>query len=497
MSETDNFRVVVTGTVSHANKKPASLLGKDYSILPCTMMVEGAYYPYVENLETPKSLHFSSYDLRNSVSTWNGRPVAINHPKGAQTCNSPEVFDKQWVGYIFNSRFDHTSKSLKSDLWIEDERGKIVSDLVVAGKQLEVSIGAFGDLKPSKRTDPYDYTMTNIVGDHLAILPDTKGACSWEDGCGVRAQVFCRRATESIRSTARTPSYDGVETLSWSGVNNGLKEYVGAYYRAKGMEQPEAMSETDVKDLPSAVKAWVSSKTLLGDKNADNSHDLMMFPVVNPKTNKLNEGALRAVMSGRGAQADITEGARASARDKAEILLESKFEKKVNMRGEDVTECLEKKEIQEKNQLECEGTRTASQAKGAVKPEGNFNTEQWLSQAPSDFRRYLVSAMKNQDRMRTGYINKIVSCKAVTFCEQALGAIEDISVLEGICGLVDAVNDKGNVVDMQSSKNYQLRAAVNNSDNAEQKGYAEFTDINYVEMQKERLENERIRRYGR
>jgi hypothetical protein len=498
MGKTDNFRVVVTGTVSHAEKKPASLLGKDYSILPATMMVEGAYYPYVDNLETPKSLHFSSRDLKESVSTWNGRPVAVNHPSGQQTCNSPEVFDKQWVGYIFNTRFEPVSKSLKADLWIEDERGKIVSDLVTAGKQLEVSIGAFGDLRATKGSEPYDYTMTNIVGDHLAILPDTKGACSWEDGCGVRAQVFCRRVADSVRSSARTPIYDGVESITWGSVTKSLEAYVKAYNHAKGIDQP--VEVPNAKELSKDVKAWVASKTLLGDKTSDNSTDLMFFPVVNPKTNKLNEGALRAVMSGQGASADIPEGARASAQSKARSLLESKFKKKVNMRGEDVTEC-EKKEVQKETIQAAEGVREdqTNQLNEKTKVEGDFDVKDWLNKAPSYFRRNLVSAMKDQEKRRTDCIEKIVACKSVAFCRNELSAIEDTSVLEGICTLVEAVSTQQNtnVVAMQGVNNYQLKGAAKTSVSAQNRTYAAFKDVDYVEMQKERLERERVRRYGR
>jgi hypothetical protein len=512
MSNHDLRRIMVTGQISHAERKPASLLDKDFSVLPATMMVEGAYYPYVENLTKPQSLFFSGQELLQSVMSWNGRPVAINHPSGAETCNSPENFNKQWVGYVFNAKYDKPSRSLKADLWIDDDRGAIVNDLVAAGKCLEVSIGAFGDVKPYGGAEPYDYSMSNIVGDHLAILPDTRGACSWEDGCGVRAAVFCHYVA-SVRDSARTPVYDGVETTSWGSVTKSLEAYVKAYYKTKGMKQPNDIMG-DVKELPMAVKKWVASKTLLGEAQSDNSRDLLFFPVVSPDTNKLNEGALKAVVGARGAQADISEKVRKSAQSKAKKLLESKFKSKSNMksqhnpRGEKEMECVEEKATDQK---ECRQAKVVTpQVQAAplreVKAEDNasnedkFNTEQWLGQAPPDFRNYLVNSMKNYDRTRDSHIGKILNCKEAAFCEKDLRNVSDMSLLESISSLVDCLGNatevleqSKNVVPMQH--NYQLQAASGKQPEQDPT-FAPFKDIDYVKMQQERLETER-QRYGR
>jgi len=195
----DKTKVTITGNISYSDKNTyaqADLLGKTHTILPTTMMVEGSYFPNVGADHQPTSLHFSSKDLKQSVNTWNGRPVAINHPDAQETCNSPETFDKQWVGYVFNTRYDAAAQSLKADLWIDNDRGAVITNRVKNGDRIDVSIGAFGDLIPprvgSSDTTKYDYSMTNIVGDHLAVLPDGQGACSWKDGCGIRASAYTR-----------------------------------------------------------------------------------------------------------------------------------------------------------------------------------------------------------------------------------------------------------------------------------------------------------------
>ena len=128
-----------------------------------------------------------------------------------------------------------------------------------------------------------------------------------------------------VRSTARRPSYEGTETVSWATVTTTFAAYRDGYYRHNGVTRPDEVPSR-VQDAPAAMKTWIASKTLLGEASADNDRDLVFFPVVNAGTNKLNEGALRAVLGGRGAAADIPATALESARSQARRLLNSEFD---------------------------------------------------------------------------------------------------------------------------------------------------------------------------
>jgi len=112
---------------------------------------------------------------------------------------------------------------------------------------------------------------------------------------------------EKIRSTARTPSYSGKTSGSWS--KPDLEDF--------GFDSVEEMSPDD--------RQRVASTSLLGSVDAETFTDLVFFPVVEPNTGNLNENALRAVISGRGAQADIPDSARESAQSKARGLLQDEF----------------------------------------------------------------------------------------------------------------------------------------------------------------------------
>jgi hypothetical protein len=77
-------------------------------------------------------------------------------------------------------------------------------------------------------------------------------------------------------------------------------------------------------------KATVAEHTLLGDAEAETWQELSYFPVVNPNTGNLNRGALMAVLSGRGSQANIPEGTLESARSVASELMESEFDEEMS-----------------------------------------------------------------------------------------------------------------------------------------------------------------------
>ena len=62
---------------------------------------------------------------------------------------------------------------------------------LINGEGMDVSVangGSIEDAPPETQWngEMYSGTMLEYIPDHLAILPDKSGACSWEDGCGIR-----------------------------------------------------------------------------------------------------------------------------------------------------------------------------------------------------------------------------------------------------------------------------------------------------------------------
>lgn len=292
-------------------------MGINYLVAPVTLLKEGVHHG------SGGKIFYGADELAQYPEAWNGIPVPLDHPRSGEafiSANIPEVLARQNIGRLYNVQFDGTDKKLKGEVWIDVERAdQLCPELIQRienNEQIEVSTGLFYDTqyRPGWWNDEaYEGIARNMRPDHLAILMNAVGACSIADGCGILANV---------RGSARTPAFTGTESTSWADVKTTFKAYRDAYYKthAKPDEMPSVVS-----DAPPALKSWIASKSLLGESDANNENDLIFFPVVNPGTGKLNEGALRAVISGRGSQANIPEAAKTSAQNKARSLLNKHF----------------------------------------------------------------------------------------------------------------------------------------------------------------------------
>lgn len=163
--------------------------GKEYLVVPVVMMVEG-----VHNGSRGPLLHVAE-EYGRVPASWNGIPIVINHPKTQDgvyiSANSPEQ-SSYHVGRVFNSHVEEGK--LKAEAWLDVQKLTAVSQetLMHINNQspLDVSIGSFTEeeeVEGEWNGEHYTAIAHNHRPDHLAILPDNAGACSWNDGCGIRA----------------------------------------------------------------------------------------------------------------------------------------------------------------------------------------------------------------------------------------------------------------------------------------------------------------------
>lgn len=155
--------------------------GRDTLVVPVVMMKSGVVMN--DCLVPTEELH---------PETWNGVPVTLHHPP--DSANKPDVLAEYKLGTIFNARVDNGD--LKAEAWIDVERTNARAPGLIAqleaGQAMDVSTGYFsGDVAQAGTSKGRAYTLVsrNLNPDHLALLPGETGACSWEDGCGVRANV--------------------------------------------------------------------------------------------------------------------------------------------------------------------------------------------------------------------------------------------------------------------------------------------------------------------
>lgn len=179
-----NQLVFVTNSTAAISE--ATYDGKTYLIAPVVAIKEGVLNGYLYLAE-----EFSKF-----VEAWNGRPVPLGHPKRNGeyvSANTPDIWATEVPGYFWNVTAD--TERLKGEIWIDLEKaakiGEPATNVVErlrAGEGIEVSTGLWFELEESPgvwKGVSYEGIARNIRPDHLALLPNEVGACSWDDGCGV------------------------------------------------------------------------------------------------------------------------------------------------------------------------------------------------------------------------------------------------------------------------------------------------------------------------
>jgi len=159
-----------------------------YMVVPVTMMVEG-----VHNGSRGPIFH-SAAELGKIVESWNGIPVTIGHPmvdNAFVPANSPQVLQEWGYGIVFNAHM--SGVQLKAEAWIEKAKlqanNENLHDRIMNGEIIEVSVGVFSDEQEIEGTwhnETYRAVAYNFRPEHLALLPNQQGACSVNDGCGIR-----------------------------------------------------------------------------------------------------------------------------------------------------------------------------------------------------------------------------------------------------------------------------------------------------------------------
>lgn len=174
--------------------RTAKFQEREHLILPVIMMVEGVVHAV--NAEQPELV--LAEEFGRAFGGWNGRPVTLDHPvSGGKhvSANDPRILEAYAVGNIFNAKL--LPDRLAAEAWIDIERamrsteGANLVERARNKEPIEVSVGAITVTEAKEGTfkgEKYYGIWRNIVPDHLAMLPKgTRGACSNDMGCGVRA----------------------------------------------------------------------------------------------------------------------------------------------------------------------------------------------------------------------------------------------------------------------------------------------------------------------
>ena len=166
------------------------LNGEGYVVVPVVMMVEGVHHG------SGGRVYHTPSEFGRVVEAWNGVPITTGHPEDVNgdfvSVNSTD-HSSRVIGTVYNAAFDEQGGRLMAEAWISVESVKSDSleayRHIINGIPLDVSIGAYSDDEETEgdwNGETYEAIARNYAPDHLAILPGAQGACSWDDGCGIR-----------------------------------------------------------------------------------------------------------------------------------------------------------------------------------------------------------------------------------------------------------------------------------------------------------------------
>jgi hypothetical protein len=212
--------VLLTNTELVAESRREDLDGIPHLVVPVVAIREGV----LNNVLYPEA------ELSEFVEAWNGVPVPVGHPMSgdtAVTANSIEAENTVNIGKFYNVTFQDSA--IKGEIWINIEKAEKLnfSDIVEkleSGEMMEISTGLHRDEITANgefNGIPYESVINKIRPDHLALLPNHKGACSIDDGCGAM-RTNCKDGKCDCGGKCKTPKKETIinRLLKRFGINS-------------------------------------------------------------------------------------------------------------------------------------------------------------------------------------------------------------------------------------------------------------------------------------
>jgi len=231
------------------------------NINPIAELVDGAMHlswpsVIVRSGVLGKSLLPNS-ELAKSLSAWEGAPITIRHPRKDGDYVSVNEVPDTIVGFFRDPVMEEDK--IKGSILLnvaalanQGEDGADVMNRLLQGIPTDVSTSYFYDKQTAVgelNGQQYNYATLNIEPDHVAILPNETGNCSWSDGCGI-PRVNSVEEKEFMVRDFITNSDQGDEAMSEEQVIENQEDEV--------VEEAEVQPEQEVNEEVVEVEATES-----------------------------------------------------------------------------------------------------------------------------------------------------------------------------------------------------------------------------------------------
>ena len=448
-----------------------SIGDKQYLVAPMVMLTEGVHKG------SGGALYYPPEELNECPQAWNHKPVIVYHPEangqGVSACD-PIILSNRMVGIIMNAKVEKITvnkksvDALKAEAWLEQDRcdavDERISKAIETNTMMELSTGLFtntDDEEGEWEGEKYVGIARNYHPDHLALLPDLKGACSIEDGAGLlRNQTVLKINPEVIQLVNNAMSHGNVRSL----LNSWLWEkhddaWIEAVYddffiyenKSKFFKLDYTLADNmvtiDVASGEAEVVRVTEFRTKSGEFVGNNRKESIMDKkkvvqsIIASNSNSWTEKDKETLMA-------LDEGVLTKMQESETLAGDAAVENAVKLAADKIE--LDKKTA------EADAEAIANADKTNDKPK---TAKQWLKDAPLEIAAIVNGAMKQTASLKVALIERITSNESNVFTKDQLNTME-IDTLRGIASLaVNTIEESSLEVDF---------AALGVHENAEQ-----------------------------
>jgi hypothetical protein len=256
--------VIVSNKVVLNSKeaRKETLDGREHRVVPIVLMRDGVH------TANAGSLYYGPKVNGHRPDRWNYMPLVVYHPEvngQLVSARSPNILDKRQVGYVFNANYNEPS--LGGEAWFDVEKTNRVDTTIIEridkGDTLEVSAGYVLDYEETSGEaagEKYTGVVVNTNPDHVAVLPDRKGACDTKKGCGCGVNVANESqvldAIKTIRADVDLLLTGTKKEPTVADKNNLIKEILAynAGYEESELKPMDEAALTSTRDTLARVK---------------------------------------------------------------------------------------------------------------------------------------------------------------------------------------------------------------------------------------------------
>lgn len=180
-------RTEVEQIANEFNLEHVEIEGKDYIKLPVVFLKEGI-------LEGSAGALLHKADIfKDYAERFNKIPVTYMHPQLNNEYVSVKDNGTDVLGFLDNVSYNEQKRALEGYVYIDNSllQNKYIhlNELINKKYNIEVSVGIYSEVDKIEgifNGKKYIGVVQNYEPDHLAILGEFPGACSYNAGCGIR-----------------------------------------------------------------------------------------------------------------------------------------------------------------------------------------------------------------------------------------------------------------------------------------------------------------------